>query len=259
MWKDSIDTLLYKLAYKKEGLSGKIISEGVQTFIKEGAQAGAREITQVGLKELGQSTLKELGQSALKEGSQGLLKEGTQGISKELGQKLISEGAQSATKEGNQALAKEFGQQINKQLVQSGSNSTLKKIGIVGLSAGAIFGLDNIQTTDTNGDGVVDDKDKSLLDKGLSKTSEAVGGVAGKVAGSVAGVAGDIGGSILDGLGIDLDVVKDYAWKAFIVIIFMIALKVISVLYTMFKSPRKISVVTESKKFDLNSSIIQKV
>lgn len=251
MWKDSIDTLLYKVAYKKEGWSTKFFSEGAQTVVKEGAQAGVRELTQVGAKELGQTTLKE--------GSQGLIKEGTQGASKEFGQKFLSEGSQSATKEGNQLLAKEFGQQATKQTAQSGATSTIKKVGAAGLAVGALFALDNIQTTDTNGDGVVDDKDKSLLDKGVSKTAEAVGEVAGTVAGGVAGVAGDIGGSILDGLGIDLDVVKDYAWKAFIVIIFMIALKVISVLYTIFKSPRKISVVTESKKFDLNSSIIQKV
>lgn len=260
MWKDSIDTLLYKVAYKKEGLSTKLFSESAQTLVKEGTQAGIKELTQLGAKELGQTTLKE--------GSQVLLKEGTQGASKELGQKLFSEGSQTLTKEGSQklqkeltgSLSKELGQQTSKQIGQTGAMTTAKKAGIAGLAVGSLIALDNIQTTDTNGDGVIDDKDKSLLDKGVSTVAGATGEVLGKVAGGAAGALGGVGSSILEGLGIDPEVVKDYAVKAFWIIVILIVVRILAFVYTGMKAAKKITGSRESKKkINLYSSVVKKV
>jgi hypothetical protein len=255
MWKDSIDTLLYKVAYKKEGWSSKLFSEGAQVLVKEGAQAGAKELVQVGAKELGQVLTKE--------GAQGLLKEGTQAASKEFGQKLFSEGSQSATKEGSQLLTKEFSgaaakelsQQTTKQTLQSGAITTAKKAAAGGLAVGAFFALDNIQTSDTNGDGVIDDKDKSLLDKGIDTAAGATGKVLGKVAEGAAGAAGDIGKGILNGLDFDLEVVKDHMWKVFYFILVLIVIKV----YLFLNSSKKVTGRGENKKFNLYRSIIKKV
>lgn len=252
MWKDSIDTLLYKVAYKKEGWANIFVKAGA----KEIAQAGAKELVQVGAKELGQALTKE--------GAQSLLKEGTQTLSKEIGQKLLSEGSQSTLKEGSQVLTKEFSsaatkelsQQVSKQTLQSGALTAAKKAAAGGLALGTFLALDNIQTTDTNGDGIIDEKDKSLFDKGVGKTAELTGDVLGGLAGGVAGTAGDIVSNVFEGLGIDIEVVKGYAWKIFYFILFIIALQVLSFLYPL----RKIIGLGENnKKFNLYHSIIKKV
>lgn len=248
MWKDSIDTLLYKVAYKKEGWANIFVKAGA----KEIAQAGAKELVQVGAKELGQALTKE--------GAQSLLKEGTQTFSKEIGQKLLSEGSQSTLKEGSQVLTKEFSsaaakelsQQVSKQTLQSGALTAAKKVAAGGLALGTFLALDNIQTTDTNEDGIIDEKDKSLFDKGVGKAAE----LTGNVLGGVAGTAGDIVSNVFEGLGIDIKVVKVYALKIFYFILFIIALKVLSFLYPL----RKIIGLGENnKKFNLYHSIIKKV
>lgn len=260
MWKDSIDTLLYKVAYKKEGWSTKLFSEGGQVFGKEVGQGLLKEGGQVLGKEVGQGLLKEGGQALGKEGGQGLLKEGTQGLSKESGQRFFSEGSQSAGKEFTSTAGKEFGQQTGKQVSQTGAMTTAKKAGLGGLALGSLFVLGSTETTDTNGDGVVDDKDKSLLEKGIDGAAEATGGVLGKVAGGAAGAIGNIGGSILEGLGIDPEVVKDYAVKAFWIIIILIIARVLSFLYTSMKVAKKVTGLGEGKKkINLYRSVVKKL
>ena len=108
------------------------------------------------------------------------------------------------------------------------------------------IGYTSTAKTDTNGDGVVDDKDKSLLEQGvgeatgiLGKVADGVGGAAGAAAGGVANAVLDgvksMFTGVLEGMGIDVEKAKQYFYYFIIFIVVCLALVVIGKISSIIK------------------------
>jgi hypothetical protein len=236
MWKDSIDMISFNKY--KEPFLGKLFSEVGQAASREGAQAvGEKLVT---------TTLKNTGESLIREGAQAGGRELTQATLKETGQssgkKLFSSSSKKFTSEGSANLAesasKEFAQQTTKQTGQAGATSFTKKIVTFGALGGGAYAASKIKT-DTNGDGIIDENDKSLL----SQASEAAGGVVKDVTTpvlkEVLDVGDDLTKGLFEGLGIDIEALKEkfgeyvqYGIYFLYFILILIAIKVLSMVYS---------------------------
>jgi hypothetical protein len=216
MWKNSIDMLPF-LAKKESFSIGSIF----KSTVKEASQAAIKEASQAAIKEASQAAIKEASQAAIKEASQAAIKEASQAA--------VKEASQAAVKEASQAA------------VKSTIAASIKKT----LLAGAVIGaaVSSQIKTDTNGDGVIDDKDESLLSQAGKEAGKLAGDVAGAVLPEVADIGGGLLTSILEGLGIDVEEWKKkfgqaMEWVKYFLyfILLLIVVKVLSTIYSGFKS-----------------------
>ena len=201
--------------------------EAAQVAAKEAAQAAAKEAAEIAAKEAAQAAAKEAAQAAAKEAAEVAAKEAAQAAAKEAAQAAAKEAAQTAAKEAAQAAAKEAAHAAAKESAQSAAKTALKKtaakIAAVGAAIGGVIGLSSVKV-DTNGDGVIDEKDGSALSAGVKLLTK-----------PVAEVIKPIGDSIFDGLGIDVEQLKYYAKIFLIVIVAVVAFIVLGKVLTVVK------------------------
>jgi hypothetical protein len=256
MWKESMD--MFSFIRSKETLGGKLLSEVGQAGGRELTQALTEKLATTTLKNAGESLLREAGQSGLREISQSGLRETSQSS----GKKLFSSTTKKISSAGSanlaQSTSKEFAQQATKQSGQSGASSFVKKAATVGILGGGVFAASKVKT-DTNGDGVIDEKDKSLLQQGAGAVGEVAKEITTPILKAGMDVGGDLAGSLLEGLGIDMDALKekfkeylDYGKYFLYFILFIIAIKLLSMLYSGLKI---IGIVGKTKPVTIIQSV----
>lgn len=233
MWKSSIDMLPFLV--KKEPFFSVLVKETGQALIKEGTQTVTKEISQAVSKEVTQVATKEAGEALVKETTQALLKEATQASSKEAAQQATKEVAQKALSEAAQSS------------VKKATSSSLKKVGVAGLGIAGLYASSQVKT-DTNGDGKIDENDKSILEQASAGVGKAVVDVGKEIVKPVAEATGGLLDDILKSLGIDLAVWKENIQTAMKWILYIIAVYIVVQAIMLAISVKK----SISGKMDLN-------